>query len=69
MESVPNFVSLIAVSLDVLMISETKPDESFPVSQIFVPGFGNPFRSDWSSSSGGIMLYIREGISFELLKL
>ena len=68
MESVPNFVSLTAVNLDILMTSETKLYESFPVSQIFIPGFGNPIRLDWSSSGGGIMLYIREGIPFKLLK-
>ena len=33
-----------------------------------MPGFENPIRLDRSSSGGGIMLYIREGISFKLLK-
>ena len=50
------------------MISETKLDESFPVSQFLIPGFENPIRLDRSSSGGGIILYIREGISFKLLK-
>ena len=50
------------------MISETKLDESFPVSQFLIPGFENPIRLDRSSSGGGIMLYIREGIPFKLLK-
>ena len=60
--------SSIAVNLDMLMISETKLDESFPVSQFLIPGFENPIRLDRSSSGGGIMLYIREGIPFKLLK-
>ena len=50
------------------MISETKLNYSFPVSQFLIPGFENPIRSDRSSSEGGIMLYIREGIPFKLLK-
>ena len=61
-------VSSIAVNLDILVISETKLDESFPVSQFLIPGFENPIRLDRSSSGGGIMLYIREGIPFKLLK-
>ena len=58
----------IAVNLDILIISETKLDESFPVSQFLIPGFEEPIRLDRSSSAGGIMLYIREGIPFRLMK-
>ena len=61
-------ISSIAVNLDILVISETKLDESFPVSQFSIPVFENPIRLDRSSSDGGIILYIREGISFKLLK-
>ena len=50
------------------MTSETKLDESFPVSQFLTPGFENSIRLDRSSSAGGIMLYIREGIPFKLLE-
>ena len=50
------------------MISETKLEVSFPVSQFLIPDFENPIRLDRSSSGGGIMLYIREGIPFKLLK-
>ena len=61
-------VSSIGVNVDMLMISETKLDESFPVSQFLMPGFENPIPFDRSSSGGGIMLYIRKGIPFKLLK-
>ena len=50
------------------MISETKRDESFPVSQFLIPGFENTIRLDQSSTGGGIILYIREGVPFKLLK-
>ena len=60
-------VSSIAVVLDILMmISETKLDESFPVSQFLIPGLKKPIRLGRYSSGGGIM--IREGISFKSLK-
>ena len=42
------------------MISETKLDESFPVSQFLIPLFENPIRLDRSSSGGGIMWYIKK---------
>ena len=57
-----------SISLDILMISETKLDESFPVSQFLIPGFENPIHLDRSSSGGGIILHIREGIPFKLLR-
>ena len=50
------------------MIPETKLDESFLVSQFLIPGFENPISLDRSSSGGGIILYIRKGIPFNLLK-
>ena len=50
------------------MISETKLDESFPVSQFLIPVSENLIGLDRSSSGGGIILYIREGIPFKLLK-
>ena len=50
------------------MISETKLDESFPVSQFLISGFENPIRLDRSSTEGEIILYIREGVPFKLLK-
>ena len=50
------------------MISETKLHESFPVSQFLIPRLENPIRLDRSSSGRGTILYIREEISFKLLK-
>ena len=61
-------VTSIAVNLDILMISEVKLNESFPVSQFLTPVFENPIRLGQSSSGGGIILYITEGIPFKLLK-
>ena len=42
------------------MITETKPDESFPICQLFINDFSRPFCFDHDRNVGGILLYIRE---------
>ena len=49
----------IAVNLELLTISETKIDESFPISQFLTPGFENPIFLYQSSCDGGITLYFK----------
>ena len=33
-------------NVDILMVTETKIDESFPTSQFFISGFTSPYRFD-----------------------
>ena len=54
-------------NVDVLMISETKIDDSFPIGNFLIHGFSPPYRLDRDSKGGGIMLYIREDIPSNLL--
>ena len=42
-------------NIDILMISETKLDESFPTSQFFMNGFSSPHRLDRKCNGGGIL--------------
>ena len=49
-------------NVDILMLSETKVDESFPNSQFLINGFSTPYRFDRNARGGGIFLYIREDI-------
>ena len=51
------------------MISETKSDDSFPIANFLIGGFSQPYRIDRNSSGGGIMLYFREDIPSNLLKV
>lgn len=44
--------------LDVLMLQETKLDDSFPLGQFSVPNF-KLYRKDVTSNSGGLMMYVR----------
>ena len=60
--------SLIANETDVLLLSETKLDETFPLEQFLISGFAKPLRLDRNSKGGGIMLFIRDNIPFRLLK-
>ena len=50
-----------------MLISETKLDSSFPLNQFHIDGFTNPYRLGRNQIGGGIMLYIREGISSKFL--
>ena len=52
-------------NVDILMISETNIDDSFPVTQFlnrFIERFTTPYRLDRNGSDGGILIYIREDI-------
>ena len=50
-----------------LLISETKIDNTFPVGQFFVPRYSLPFRHDHARNGGGIMLYVEEHIPCRML--
>ena len=54
---------------DMLMISETKLDESFPPSQSLLDGYSVPSDFDRNGDGGGILLYIREDIPSKLLSM
>ena len=49
-------------NIDILMISETKIDASFPIGQFLLNGYSTPFRLDRNADGGGILLYVREDI-------
>ena len=48
--------------VDILMISETKFDESFPLGQFKINEFNASFRHGSNSYGGGIMPLVREDI-------
>ena len=54
-------------SIDILMLFETKLDDSFPEAQFLIEGFHSPFRFDRNINGGRIMLYVREDIPTKLL--
>ena len=53
--------------LDILLISEAKIDESFPLAQFLLDGFSRSYRLDHCTNGGGMLLYVRDEISSCLL--
>ena len=47
--------------IDILVITESKIDSSFPVNQFEIGGYSH-FRLDKSATSGGVIIYVREDI-------
>ena len=55
--------------IDILMISETKLDDTFPHALYHLKDFSNPYRLDRNSHGGGILVYVRDNIPSNLVKL
>ena len=58
---------IIQDSIDILIIQETKLDDTFPNGQFLLSGFLPPFRKDRNSHGGGVMVYIRENIPAKII--
>ena len=48
--------------IDILVLTETKLDDTFPAAQFLVNGFLEPYRLDRNRNGGGVMICIREDI-------
>ena len=51
------------------MVSETKIDESFPLSKFMIDGVSMPYHRDRNVYGGGILVYFGNNITAKLLKL
>ena len=47
---------IVSNEIYILMVSETKLDDTFPTSQFLMQGYSTPFRNDWTSKGGDILL-------------
>ena len=54
-------------NVDILMISETKLDNSFPEGRFLIEGCSKPYRIERNCHGGGIMLYLRADIPSKIL--
>ena len=71
--SVRNKIGLLADmmtnKIDILLISETKIDQTFPKSQFLIQSYSEPYRLDRTANGGGILLYVRSDIPSTKLPL
>ena len=51
---------------DVLIVSETKLDDTFPIDQTTLEDSNTPFRIDRNTNGGGILLFILVDIAAKL---
>ena len=49
-------------NIDILVVTETKLDDTFSTGNFTIPGFTNPYRRDRTANGGGILIYVREDI-------
>ena len=55
-------VHIINGNVDILVVVETKLDQTFPENQFRINGFKKPYRRDRTANGGGIMIFVREDI-------
>ena len=60
---------IIKNNIDVLIVTETKLDSSFPSGQFFIDGFAKPFRRDGNKNGGGVMIFVRDNIPSKEIKV
>ena len=53
--------------INILVVTETKLDDTFRNAQFLVPGFSKPFHLDRNRKGGGVMIYVSENIPSKLL--
>ena len=54
--------NLVKNRVDILVISETKLDNSFPIGEFEIEGYSTPIRLDRNCHGGGIILYVRSDL-------
>ena len=58
---------LVLKQVDILVLTETKLDDSFPNSHFSVHEFSEPFRIYRKISGGGLMIYVQDDIPSKLI--
>ena len=62
MEKSDHLKVLIVNNNDILVLTETKIDSSFPNAQFRIDGLSSTFRLDRNKFGGRVLIYVREDI-------
>ena len=62
-----SLVSMIKGVIDILIITETKIDQSLPTQQFLIEGYASPLRVDRNIEGGGVLIYVREDLGVKRL--
>ena len=60
--------SLIKDTVDLMVVTESKLDDTFPLGQFQIDGFAKPIRLDRNKHGGGLIVFIRDGLTCHELK-
>ena len=61
-------MSLVKNKIDIILVSETKLDETFPQNQFIIEGYSAPIRLDKNKHSGGLICFISDDLPYKELK-
>ena len=64
-----HLADIVSNRIDILLITETKIDHTFPTTQFLMKSYSKPLRLDRTAFGGGLLLYIRKDIAFRNLPL
>ena len=59
---------LICGMSDISIITETKLDDTYPISQFHIDGYSMPYRLDRNRNDGGVIIYVRDDIQSNILR-
>ena len=59
---------IVSKNLDILIVAETKIDDSFPKEQFHLEGYADPLRLDRNGEGGGFLVYVKSNITTRQLK-
>ena len=60
--------SIVKDSVDFLVVTESKLDDTFPHGQFQMDGFSRPIRLDRDKNGGGVIIFIRDGLTCRELR-
>ena len=59
---------IIKDNVDILLVSETKLDDTFPDGQFFIEGYKEPVRLDRNKNGGGLLFFIHDDLNSKEIK-